>query len=243
MRGLKKCFSGAALKTIAVVTMAIDHTAAVLIANGVFRYVSTYALSSSTWETLRSVYYIMRSIGRCAFPIFAFLLVEGFFHTRDRKKYALRLFLFALVSEVPFDLAVSMEVFAPKKQNVMFTFLLAFLMMWVLERFKRNQVWYWLIAAAFAAAAQLMHTDYRWTGILVVLAYYTLRSEAWYISLIAGYLPLSVKNTWAFLGAVPLAFYNGERGRQNKYFFYVFYPAHLLLLWAIVWFLIRPMGL
>ena len=90
------------LKWIAVITMIIDHTGAVLFPDDmVFRY-----------------------IGRIAFPIFCFLLVEGFFHTRDVRKYMLRLGLFALISEIPYDLAFRDTVLEFEHQNVFFALLL-----------------------------------------------------------------------------------------------------------------------
>ena len=88
--------SGTTLKWIAVISMLIDHTAEVLINHNA-------ALTDPIWA---QIYVLMRGIGRIAFPIYAFLLVEGFLHTRDVKKYLARMLTFAVVSEIPFDLAV-----------------------------------------------------------------------------------------------------------------------------------------
>ncbi len=140
------------LKWIAVITMIIDHTGAVLFPdNMVFRY-----------------------IGRIAFPIFCFLLVEGFFHTRDVRKYMLRLGLFALISEIPYDLAFRDTVLEFEHQNVFFALLLGVVMIW-----NGSVQMYGAAATAF------------------------------------------------------LIFYNGEKGASMKYFFYLFYPLHLLALYGI----------
>ena len=105
-----KGLSGSTLKLIAIVSMLIDHVAAAVIVR---------VLYAGHWtEQLYQIYRVMRSVGRIAFPIFCFFLVEGFEHTRDRKKYALRLFLFALISEIPFDLAFSAEILEVQYQNV-----------------------------------------------------------------------------------------------------------------------------
>ena len=98
--------SGSTLKLIAIVTMFIDHLGVVAFETQISNYMVPY--------------YIMRLIGRLAFPIFCFLLVEGFFHTRDVKKYALRLLVFAFISEIPFDLAFNRQLFYWRHQNVFF---------------------------------------------------------------------------------------------------------------------------
>ena len=94
--------SGSTLKIIAIISMTIDHFAASFLYRGIMTLPS---VSSNTdlMQVLRKLYLVMRDIGRPAFPIFCFLLVEGFCHTRNPKKYATRLFLFALISEIPFD--------------------------------------------------------------------------------------------------------------------------------------------
>lgn len=115
----QKGLSGSTLKLIAIITMLIDHIGAAVIAR--------LLIAGQGSEMLYKIYYAMRAVGRVAFPIFCFLLVEGFFYTGSRKKYALRLFGFALLSEIPFDLAFSGKILEFGYQNVFFTLLIGLL--------------------------------------------------------------------------------------------------------------------
>ena len=117
--------SGYWLKVIAVVSMLIDHTSAVIL---------------EQIPGLEAPAFFMRIIGRAAFPIYCFLLVEGFYHTRSRAKYAGRLFLFALISEVPFDLAFSRRMWDFSSNNVFFTLLFGLLVIWGVEGIKQKFV-------------------------------------------------------------------------------------------------------
>ena len=124
-------FSGASLKAVAVLTMLIDHFAAVVISGFVS---ARYArLSQESLERLGIVYEWMRHIGRMAFPIFVFLVVEGFYHTRDKKKYAARLLLFAALSEIPYDLAVCGRFCDWRVQNTLFTLFFGLLVIWLMD--------------------------------------------------------------------------------------------------------------
>lgn len=124
-------FSGAALKAAAVLTMLIDHFAAVVISG--FVSARHARLSQESLEILGIVYEWMRHIGRMAFPIFVFLVVEGFYHTRDRKKYAARLLLFAVLSEIPYDLAVYGRFCDWRVQNTLFTLFFGLLVIWLMD--------------------------------------------------------------------------------------------------------------
>ena len=118
-----KVFSGSALKMIAVVTMLIDHVGHILL--------SQYPLAVDVWceigEEQISLYWIFRTIGRTAFPIYCFLLTEGYIHTHDRKKYGLNLLVFALISEIPWNLEHVGKIAYPDKQNVFFTLFLGYI--------------------------------------------------------------------------------------------------------------------
>ena len=133
-------FSGTALKTIACITMLVDHIGASCIEAGLLLpelekgEVSGGALDQLSLFQLDRV---LRFTGRLAFPVFCFLLVEGFVHTHDVKKYVRRLFLFALISEVPFDLAFFRTPFALDHQNVYWTLALGVLAMAGLKHYEK----------------------------------------------------------------------------------------------------------
>lgn len=226
----RKGFTGSALKIIAMISMVIDHTAACLL-------YPILALSNEPIEPGSLVYgwyitcAIMRQLGRLAFPIFCFLLVEGFYHTSNRRNYALRLFAFALISEVPFDLAVFQNPWYPAYQNVFFTLLLGLLTIWALDVIKRRHPSLLLqlpIMACGCILAWLLRTDYDWRGIVLILIFYIFYQYPVQRT-IAGCISLYWEPA-AMLAFLPIWFYNGKRGLKLKYIFYVFYPAHLLLL-------------
>lgn len=229
--------SGAVLKNIALITMLIDHTGLVFVLYGLNYHGRSILINGTNY--LPQIYYTMRSIGRIAFPIYLFLLVQGFIHTRNRKKYALRLFLFACISEIPFNLAVSGKLLSWDYQNVFWTLLAGFLMMWGLEKLEQSEINRPLkyicmlaLAAAVMAAVTFCHTDYDWNGILSLLILYIFRFNR-LDTVILGALSFSWE-PWAILAFIPIGLYNGSRGRQApKYFFYAFYPVHLLLLVCI----------
>ena len=125
---VKSGISGSTLKLIAIFTMLIDHTAATVILQMINNGIGG--------QTLIDIYWVMRSIGRMAFPVFCFLLVEGFKYTHSREKYAARMFIFALISEIPFDLAINNTVLEFKSNNVFFTLLLGLLAITVLDWLK-----------------------------------------------------------------------------------------------------------
>ena len=221
---------------IAIVTMLIDHSAKALLYNGVLRAAAPLRRGTGMYDLYR-FYRILRGVGRLAFPIFCFLLIEGFIHTRDRRKYVLRLFLFGLLSEIPFDLGLYENWHYPAHQNVMFELALGILMLWVWETIGNLEKWnhgirliaQGIFAAAFMAAADRLHLDYGFKGLCLILVLYILRyfREE---QCTAGAVVIGIWE-WPAVFAFPLiALYNGRRGRSLKYFFYAFYPAHLLLL-------------
>lgn len=202
------------LKCIAIVTMFIDHMGAVFFPDKLlFRYV-----------------------GRIAFPIFAFLLVEGFFHTRDVRKYMCRLGVFAILSEVPYDLAFRGEILEFEHQNVFFALFIGVAMMYALEN---SSQWQAKAAEVLLAmwAATLLWADYRYKGILLIAVFYFLRDrkkEKFVLGAGWNFLWNWEIQGYGALASVPIAMYSGERGRPMKYFFYLFYPLHLLLFYGII---------
>lgn len=249
---MKKGINGSTLKIIALVTMLTDHIGAVVLERmllqrgyleAVWRGQEFYQAFYRENFILTTAYFIMRNIiGRWGFPIFCFLLVEGFCHTRSVWKYALRLGLFALISEVPFDLAFFGTFFYWQYQNIFFTLLIGLLVM-ILFRCIQEKVrarvllklpLYGLAFLAGAALADLLCTDYGSKGIVAIVVLYVFRNIRW-LQLLAG----AAAFCWEFpapLAFIPVWFYNGERGLKMKYFFYIFYPAHLFLLYLAAYF-------
>lgn len=215
------------LKVLALITMAIDHTGAVL-------FPQTE---------------ILRIIGRISFPIFCFLIAQGYKHTSNVKKYLLRLLAFAFLSEIPFDLAFGHKFLEFSDQNVFFTLFLGLLAIFMLDRF-RSQPYIGLPAAAgLCAVAEVLNTDYGWYGVALILAFYILdkqRGLAWVLLGILTFVKCSVSafllgygmgsfiQIFALLAIFPLSTYNGKKGEYSlKGLFYGFYPVHLLLLYFI----------
>ena len=211
--------SAAVLKWIAVVTMVTDHFAV-----AVYRWIPGYDYN---------VYFVLRKIGRIAFPIYCFLLVEGFSHTRNVAKYLRNCFLFALISEIPFDMAVFGSMFYPKGQNVYFTLCIGLCALILLDRIKLRQEFRYMLLrlvliVGMAYAGERLDVDYHWKGVLFIIMFYYVRNMQEWIRNVAGICAFAYEIA-APLAFVPIHFYNGARGRQMKYFFYAVYPIHLLV--------------
>lgn len=229
--------SGSTLKIIAMATMLIDHIGAAVL----LRYIldmQSHISSIEQYNQLVTLYRVLRGIGRISFPIYCFLLVEGFQKTRNLKRYILRLGIFAVIAEVPFDLCFTSQIFSLSHQSVMLTLLVGVITMWgvsLLERHVKNRMLLILGGAAVialgAGAAELMNTDYGYLGIMCILVLYALRRVKWVQ--IAGGCLVFLWEIWAPFAFIPVAFYNGKRGLRLKYVFYLFYPLHLLLLYLI----------
>lgn len=201
------------LKMLAIVTMLIDHTGAVL-------YPEVMAF---------------RYIGRLSFPIFCFILTEGFIHTSNIRKYMLRLLSFAMISEIPFDLAFHGTWMTIEKQNVFFTLFIGMGMICLLDKEKEtvNQIGVIILAMWLA---EFLHTDYGFRGILLIAVFWMLREKKAFMYAAGAGWNFLWRTKIQYAGAVamiPIALYNGEKGRSMKYFFYLFYPVHLLILYMI----------
>ena len=225
MKTVSKKFgiSAAVLKWIAVVTMIIDHFAV-----AVYPQFASYEYS---------VYYIMRKIGRLAFPIYCFLLVEGFFHTKNVKKYFRNCFLFAILSEIPFNMAIFGQVFYSRGQNVYFTLCIGLATLIILDIRKRYPKSKYMLLQIFiivlaASIGQILDVDYHWKGVLFIVMFYYVRNMQEWIRNLVGICAFAYEGT-APLAFLPIHFYNGTRGRQMKYLFYAIYPIHLLILGLI----------
>ncbi len=230
---LKRGLTGSTLKLIAIVTMFIDHIGAFLIEPILFRanpYMTKPILWGLTLPQLRTLDTALRLIGRLAFPLFTFLLVEGFLHTRSKKKYLIRLSLFALISEIPFDLARSHVMFDFTYQNVFFTLALGLAVLWAMQHYT-EKAWKWLIPIAGMLIATFLKTDYSWYGIGLIVIHEFARDLKIRGQVILA-LWLSAQYTAVF-ALLPIHFYNGQRGWSLRYLFYWFYPVHLLFFYFV----------
>lgn len=249
---MKKGFTGSTLKIVAMVAMFIDHIGAVvfarmLMATGLNDLDTTNTDLVMEWVSANAdvygAYTLCRMIGRIAFPIFCFLLVEGFIHTSNAKKYAIRLFAFALISEIPFDLAFSSKVLEFNYQNVFFTLAIGFVTLMVYKKVEEKEfqnkftkiLAQILVGLVGMFVAQILGTDYGYLGVLVIVLFYVLRENRFYQ--IASGCILFIENMTALFAFLPILAYNGKRGLNVKWAFYIFYPAHLLVLYAICHFM------
>lgn len=216
--------SGAQLKYIAFISMLIDHTNNAIITpmlngKGALLYISN----------------AFSIIGRIAFPIFMFFLIEGFFKTRSRKKYLASLLIFGLISEVPFDMFVSRTFFEPNWNNMMFTLALCLGVIWLIDslraKLKSKLLWFIVslpILGISCFIATWLSLDYDYHAVLVAYIFYIFRQKP-VIGAGLGYISI-IKELWSILGFGLTLTYNGDRGRQYKWLNYAFYPVHLLIL-------------
>ena len=244
-QGSYKRITGAHIKWLAIISMLIDHMGVALIEPTLWTNIEVMYTDPKI-HRLYILYMIMRGIGRFAFPAFGFLLVEGFCHTRSKARYLRNMLLFMVISEIPFDLVISGEWWDTAQQNVFFTLGFGLIAIWIVDTLHKQmminsqyEVVYGIISLAavtgIACCAEWLHTDYGWLGVTAIFLLYLLRKTPVWGILAAGIL-LSMVD-WleiCCLSLIPVvACYNGERGRQPKYFFYVFYPLHLLILWML----------
>lgn len=227
---------------------------------GLHCFAMAFMLLDHLWATVVPGNDWMTCVGRLAFPIFAFLLVEGFFHTRSRKKYALRLFVSALISEIPFNLMCAGGIFYPFHQNVLWTFLIGIGLMAWNERARQAKTWRRLLrfAATFLVGmvvGTLTMVDYFGYGVAMVLVFYLFRGDTWYhrVGQLAGLYWINAvlmgglvyefealgrlwvvhQQAFAVLSLAFIWLYRGRKGRSSKafqYFCYAFYPVHMLIL-------------
>ncbi len=232
----KKCktfgIDALTLHILALIFMLCDHLWATVI-------------PGSTWLTC---------VGRLAYPIFAFKIAEGYRHTRNFKKYALRMLLFALISEIPFNLMYGSSVIYPFHQNVMWTFLIALLCLrWMDNIRRKGKLCLTLLSTVGVAllgylACTLLMTDYYGYGFLTVLLFHFTYGRKWY-SLLAQFAGLYLINgvwikgqvfpvtlfgqtidfrlqAFAILAMLPILLYNGKPGRKNKGIQYACYAFY-----------------
>ena len=233
--------TGGTIKIIAVIVMTLDHFGWMVIdrqlwMRGMVSYpdiATPYYLSA--YETLYGLSYSFHIIGRLAFPLFVFLVVEGVHHTRSFKKYFLTMLGFAVLAEVPYNLMYGGKIFAPGGQNTLFTLLICMTAVYAIRRFGNK--WYFALpaAAACAMAAHLLNVDYGFKAVIMACIMEVL-FEKKVLGFSLGCAFMGLFNPWEFccLAAAPLIkLYNGERGLKLKYVFYIYYPLHLVIIYII----------
>lgn len=224
-----KFLSGSSIKIIAMISMFIDHLAVAMLRGNEKLISSPYA---NEWSL---VYKVMRGTGRIAFPLFCFLLIEGFFHTSNLKKYLTRIGIFAIISEIPFNLVEYKTLYGYQHQNVLFTLFVGLITVSQFDKIKgfelKDEFRRWGILFLGCIVAQILHMDYGAFGIVTIFSCYYLRNVEWQRNFVLVVLGLSEKTAW--ISVIPLLFYNGKRGLNIKWLWYMFYPTHLFLLWGI----------
>lgn len=224
-----KILSGSMLKLLAIICMLVDHSALIL-----WPVVDLIRLPINLLGRSVTVYWVMRKIGRLAFPIFCFLIAEGYVHTRNKLKYALRLLLFAVISEIPFNLMHSGTLLDLSGQNVYWTLFLGLMLIHVYESPLRG-ILKFPGMFGIAAIAMVLKADYGLSGVLLVFLLHMLRDIPVAKTLLA--YPLLSGGYAAFAAFIPINLYNGQRGfikaPWTKLLFYIFYPAHILVLIGI----------
>ena len=216
--------SALTLRFIACATMLIDHVGAILFPGVI----------------------IFRIIGRLSFPIYAYLIANGFRHTRNVNRYLQRLVVFALISEIPYDLAFNNAILEFSRQNIFFTLSIALgalMLRAMLYKSKKVAEPFGHVIAIFTAAivAELTCASYGMVGIVTVFLF-----DVWLdkrINLLAAVLLMGLNffsmgwvQAFGVLAFVPIMLYNGKPGAKNtllQYAFYLFYPLHLVVLHLI----------
>lgn len=230
------------LKLIACVTMLLDHFGVVVVL-GMFQ--------RNPSGMLLELYEMLRIIGRIAFPIYCFLLVEGSVHTRNPVRYGFRLGFAALIAELPYDLAIYGGI-NWQHQNVMVTLLLG---LCALEGMKRcpNLFLKLLVVVPFAALAELAKGDYGAEGVMLAALFGLTRDMPergifqflgmWFLFSPSHAMMLNwigkfsiTTREWALLSLIPIRCYNGQKRTNHKgvqMAFYLFYPVHLMILYFV----------
>ncbi len=230
------------LKVIALITMTIDHFSILV---------------------LEDFSGILRVIGRIAFPIFAFQLVEGYVHTSNKYKHFMLLLIFGIISQIPFGMAFY-PYLADKSLNIFFTLLLGFMAMYCYDSFKlwlstkksnfikkHSHIFSIVAMIPFIILGELFHVDYGYWGVLVICVFYLFRDCKKTLLLPLAYLIICIIKYYkviftnniltlnfanfitTYLTILIIAMYNGKQGKKVKYLFYIYYPLHILILYLI----------
>lgn len=212
------------LKIIAVISMVFDHLGYVLFKKFTF----------------------MNYLGRLSFPIFAFSISEGYIHTKNLKKYFYRLLIFAFISQIPYMLFIN-NFTNNFTLNILFTLSLGLLVITVYDKSK-NKLLGLLFVALCATFAQYLHFDYGWFGIAIIFIFYIFKNKKLYMNLsfciitfinyFYSYVTTSITEylfiiLFCLLSLILINLYNEKKGKNLKYFLYLFYPLHLIILYLL----------
>lgn len=259
-------FSSSQLKIFAYLFMLIDHIghcmATICVNNGV------------DFQRIEPLYISMRAIGRLAFPIFCFLLLEGLQHTKSKEKYLIRILVFAIISEPCFDLSFYGTFYNPNYQNVLFTLFISGLYFYLSDVVKKYISSYYIqiliniiLIIIAIKATDILHTDYNIAGVILIVGLSLLQKRQQYGTPYAVFImSLTVFSAFVIRNAISnpayiylpklwvdayispainiqlfeilslffILSYNKEAGKPlPKYFYYLFYPVHLLILGCI----------
>src|SRR5574344_594852 len=230
----RSLFTSGHLKIIACLTMFLSH-----LAQSYLLYILGYIRIAD----------LSMLIGRVAMPIYCFMVAQGMVLTKDKKSYLKRLFIFALVSEIPYDLAFRNTIFEYYNQNVIFTLFLGALLIYIWQVIEDKSFKVYIkislmliIAILFCFLAQMMFTDYSYKGIIAISLLYLSFSNKYLTALVlflsfyfeayvtgySLYIPFIV-----YLSIPLILLYNGKRGKYSKFGFYLFYPGHLMLIYFL----------
>lgn len=238
------------LKIIALVCMTIDHLFKIF--PDFFAQIPIPPIPFGNGSI--SVIGLIALLGRISFPIFAYIVAESCRYSTNKRKFLFRLFLFAVLSEIPYDLAFYGHN-TLSHQNVMWTFFLAASAIFIYEDIK-NTLMGTIIAICFVLLSYYTRTDYSGFGVLLVFSIYVVKpkplklltafllicvyylySKGMFYSICSGDTKTLINSILPFIfteiSVIILAFYNGTRGRRMKWFFYLYYPLHLLIFGGI----------
>lgn len=214
------------LKIVAIISMFLDH-------------LSYTIYGKFSW---------LNYLGRVAFPLFAFQITEGYSHTNNLKKYFLRLGIFAIISQIPYYLFTSRftDTFT---LNILFTLFAGLVAITIFDKLN-NKFLGALCVVIIAIFSELLHFDYGWFGILVIFVFYIFKNNeinmaiGFISSVCLKYIIALIQNNFYYayyilalfttLSIIPIILYNKKQGKNAKYFFYIFYPVHLLILYFMV---------
>lgn len=213
-----------------------------------------FMLCDHMWATILD-YEWLTCIGRIAFPIFAFLITEGYIHTSNINKYIKRMVIFAIITEIPFNLMVSASPIYPFHQNVLWTFVISLLTLKYLNFDNTKNIFKSILIIILAIIiATITMCDYFGAGVMMVVGFYIFRKSKLlqllmmiYVNMIliqgysypidiAGYTYYFPQQGFAVLSLIFIWLYNGKQGYHAKWFkifCYAFYPLHMLILYIL----------